>query len=319
TNFLKTMESPNAKKRTLSEQKESDIDPKKVAEGEAEGELDIIETFKAYIGARGKSEKKEGESLVIEEELDALRAEHPDEEISMDVVLNNANGMVIPDEISEEIEQLISNLNEAFENEEEEEEDDDDVRFARYAKLSKKTFTSLQNVLNEIKSEWEKKNYAAVFSKLLSVTYGGCLQNRWWHELEEEDKPQIEAFFQTLSDLWTQLLTKADKEYCQDNLSTSDKRFINAMMDVLKKQTDAFNWTFQKLKLPNPEPLSWEKVQKEYDIPNIYLKEEVEDSDNQSNSENQGDENEDEGESAEEGGATNENGATEPPTKKAKH
>lgn len=329
------MDSPNAKKRTLSEQKESDVAPKKGGsadekqnEPENPGEeINTYETLKAYIEAKAKKNGKEGVSYLLNDEYMALNDEwsekHPESIIPMDVVLNRVHGILVPESTKNEAERIVGSIDSAWdeqENEEENEEDEEEED-KRAIKTSKKIQECLQNELNSIKSAWNAKEYQKVFDLLFAVTYEGCIQNQWYNNMND-DKSKIEEMLQAISDAWTQLLTKADKEFCQDHLTSSDKHFISAMMDVLKKHTDenGYKWTFHKPKFPNPEPLEWPTEQKKYEVNVVLLSDddEVEDSDNQSNSDNQEEDNENENEN-EDGSGADENGGTEPPAKKKKN
>jgi len=92
-------------------------------------------------------------------------------------------------------------------------------------------------------------------------------------------KANLKKTFQDISNTWTQLLGKAEKEFGDLHLTVSDKHFIYAMLVLLQEQCGSNNchWTVDKIKLPSMEPLSWSVEQEKYSVPLMLLMEDFED------------------------------------------
>jgi len=331
------MAAPNAKKRTLSELKESDTltktDPKQGDTENAVEDIDTFNTFRAYVDAKGKAHNPAKHPFFLLEEYEELPPS-----ATLNDVLNRVHAILVPestnksvDQTRESIEQIYQDEAEAEEEEEEEEPNDD----AKNALIAKKIEEYLKKELTVIKNAWNGKNYSQAFDVLFAITYEGLAENDpSWAYGENDSKKEFEETLQGIVDVWSQLLGQSEKEshgHHHDqhlNLSASDKHFIHALLESLEKRCkkDNFKCTFHKIKLPTLETLDWNTEQKKYNV-TVVMKEEEEvnesgsDSENEEESEDEGneDDDEDEGGGAADGAeAVDENGEVEPPTKKKK-
>lgn len=323
------MASPNTKKRTLSEVKETDVSTKtgsaaeeKQADTEnAVEEIDTLNTFRVYLEAKGNAQKPSKYPFFLQEEIEDVQPS-----ATLDEVLNRVHSILVPESTNKRAEQTrdtIEQIYQSDEPEEEEEELDDD---ARNALIAKKIQAYLKKELTEIRNAWNAKNYSHVFDVLFATTFEGLAENEpIWTCGPSDSKSEFEETLQGIVDVWSQLLSQADKEFCHEHLSVSDKHFIHVLLESLEKRCkkDNFKCTFHKIKLPTLESLDWPTEQKKYNV-TVVMREDLNeesgsesDKSNEEESEDEGEGNEEEEEDDEEDGA-DENGEVEPPAKKKK-
>jgi len=313
------------KKRTLSELKESDASTKTGAGGEekqpdtenAVEEIDTLSTFATYLDAKAKAQKPPKHPFFLREEYEDLPPT-----ATLDTVLNGVHSILVPESTNKRVDQIHENIEQIYQSvepEEEEEEPDDD---ARNALVDKKIQAYFKQELADIKKAWNEKHYSHVFDLLFAITYEGLVENEpVWDR--NGSKSEFEETLQGLVEAWSQLLTQADKEFCHDHLSVSDKHFIHALLETLEKRCkkDNYTCTFHKIKLPTLEPLNWLTEQKKYNVAVVTKEEGNEesgsDSDKSNDQESDDEGNEEEDDEEEDDGA-DENGETEPPAKKKK-
>jgi len=253
-----------------------------------------------------------------------LREEYEDlpPTATLDTVLNGVHSILVPESTNKRVDQIHENIEQIYQSvepEEEEEEPDDD---ARNALVDKKIQAYFKQELADIKKAWNEKHYSHVFDLLFAITYEGLVENEpVWDR--NGSKSEFEETLQGLVEAWSQLLTQADKEFCHDHLSVSDKHFIHALLETLEKRCkkDNYTCTFHKIKLPTLEPLNWLTEQKKYNVAVVTKEEGNEesgsDSDKSNDQESDDEGNEEEDDEEEDDGA-DENGETEPPAKKKK-
>ncbi|ETO32357.1 hypothetical protein RFI_04760 [Reticulomyxa filosa] len=319
------MASPNAKKRTLSEQRESDVATTKVGNNAAQkeienetGELCTFDTFLSYLLERCKASDKEKTYYLLSEEHQALMESWSEPgSPPMNMLLNHLHFILVPKTTEEAVSTLSEQMSLIGMQMNKKHKHYNKNKLFLLEDVSKALQEQLKKNLAEIRDAWAAKNYQKVFDQLFALTYEGIIGGDILLEGGCEDTKSLEEILHGVSDSWTKLLTNADKEFCQDNLTLSDKHFIHTMLDTVKDRAEnlGLKWTFHKTKLPPAEVLNWPVEQQKYNVHLIYESEQVEES-GESADGTEDDENEDEGavESNEEKEA--ENGEAEPPTKR---
>jgi len=327
-----------SKKRTLSEQKESDVTLKysssrpddkadeKVNEKEkSPEEIDKLQTYQEYLTLKSKTlgDTKKHITLMTEREASLLEPA-AEASLTMDDILNQFHTIFVDESTSNEVQRIneeVENLlSAAYEEDEPDEEDEEDEEASQEKtnKIKNKLQELIKGELTKAQDALKSKQYPKVFDTLFALTMEGCVNTEdWYMDPDPSMKSSIETIFQGISDAWAQLLHK------DDQIGNCEKHFVNAMMEILQKrgENNSFEWKFEKLKSSPKEILKWSVEQPKYDVKIIYQEneeyEDDSDEDNSGDGEQEGspeDQEDGEGEQDEENAEEN----AEPPAKKRK-
>jgi len=237
--------------------------------------IDPIRTYFEYLDCKGETLRRS--PAILPEEVAILAHEYHfrPETISMDLVLRRLHSIFLPESTKHAMDKLHEHMIKIYK------EAEDEV----IEVLGKKMQEYLKSELSKVENARNTNQHQQVFDILFAVTYVGCIEENVWFSdpATVNAKASIEEIFQHLSNEWMHLFSKADEDFIDRHLTLSDKHYINAMLDSLKKRCGQlhYTWTFNKLKLHPQEILLWSTEKLKYNVPlvlesNVYEGMEIE-------------------------------------------